>query len=214
MDASTISRLLGPFLESRSLNEVQLQQISAYLDLLLRWNARMNLTAVRDAESIVTRHFGESLFAASHLFPASADSTASLVDIGSGAGFPGIPIKLWNPKLHVTLIESNHKKATFLRELVRTLGLTEIDVRIGRAEEFSGPPADVVTLRAVERFENILPIATRLTEPGGKLVLLVGVSQQIKTADLAQGISWNEPIPIPLSQNRILLVGRKREESS
>jgi 16S rRNA (guanine527-N7)-methyltransferase len=214
MDASTISRLLSPFLESRNLSDIQLQQISAYLDLLLRWNARMNLTAVRDAESIVTRHFGESLFAARHLFPAAADPNTSLIDIGSGAGFPGIPIKLWNPQLQVTLIESNHKKATFLREVVRTLGLTAIDVHIGRAEEFSGPPADVVTLRAVERFEDILPIATRLTEPGGKLLLLVGVSQQIRTADLAQEISWDEPIPIPLSQNRILLVGRKREESS
>src|SRR5208282_2318861 len=125
------------------LSATQLQNISTYIDILLRWNARINLTAIRNQEEIVTRHFGESLFAASHLFPkiypvtsvssvvkdvdvdldvAEARSPkARLADLGSGAGFPGIPIKLWSPNISLTLIESNHKKATFLRELSRTL---------------------------------------------------------------------------------------------
>ena len=214
MDTSTISGLLDPFLEGRSIAEVQLQQISDYLDVLLRWNARMNLTAVRDAESIVTRHFGESLFAARHLFPAGSEAASRLIDVGSGAGFPGIPIKLWNPQLQVALIESNHKKATFLREVIRSLRLTGIDVQIGRAEEFSGPSADVVTLRAVERFEDILPTAAKLVGPGGRLALLVGASQQTKAAELAPQFSWDKPIPIPLSQNRTLLIGQKHEEPS
>ena len=130
--------------------------ISTYIDLLLRWNARINLTAIRQPEEIVTRHFGESLFAARHLFPAEATTeepsepalrsvernSTSVIDVGSGAGFPGIPIKIWAPDIHLTLIESNQKKATFLREVARTLTLTNINVFPGRAEDYPGPPAE------------------------------------------------------------------------
>src|ERR1700693_1531905 len=93
---------------STVLSPAQLQDISTYIDILLRWNARINLTAVRDPEAIVTRHFGESLFAARHLFPKSSSVPSlssvvkafeSIADIGSGAGFPGLPIKLWAPYL-------------------------------------------------------------------------------------------------------------------
>ncbi len=112
-------------------------QLQTYLDLLLRWNARINLTAIRDPEQIVTRHFGESLFAARVLRSAGALAPERpLADIGSGAGFPGIPIKLFAPELHVTLIESQNKKATFLREVIRTLGLSHIVVHCGRAENW------------------------------------------------------------------------------
>ena len=129
--------------ESAFLSPAQLQSISTYIDILLRWNSRINLTAVRAPEEIVTRHFGESLFAARCLFPAGVGPglspgqaapseayqdailaehrrprTGDLIDLGSGAGFPGLPIKIWAPDLHVTLIESNQKKATFLREVV------------------------------------------------------------------------------------------------
>src|SRR5580693_2378362 len=134
-----IAALLEPFIET-PLSPSQLDQISIYIDLLLRWNARINLTAIRNEEEIVTRHFGESLFAARHLFPrvARAPSPTSvsktkvhaprLIDIGSGAGFPGLPIKIWAPEIDLTLIESNQKKATFLREIARKLTLTDINV--------------------------------------------------------------------------------------
>jgi len=129
MESHRIAELLHPFL-SAPLSDHQLQNISTYIDILLRWNARINLTAVRQPEEIVTRHFGESLFAAGHLFsqPELHDATAvdprppkpsaafeqsrdthstKLVDVGSGAGFPGITIKIYAPHTHVTLIESN-----------------------------------------------------------------------------------------------------------
>ena len=96
MEISHIVELLAPYLEGESLSPVQLQQITTYLDGLMKWNARMNLTAVRDPEQIVTRHFGESLFAARHLFP-DAVAVSTLADVGSGAGFPGLPIAIARP---------------------------------------------------------------------------------------------------------------------
>src|SRR5579863_9866495 len=165
MDTARIADLLQPFLLA-PLSADQLTAISTYVDLLLRWNARINLTAVREEEYIVTRHFGESLFAARHLFPASRTATAAhLIDVGSGAGFPGLPIKIWNPGLRVTLIDSNQKKATFLREAVRTLEITNVEVFAGRAEDYPGH-ADIVTLRAVEKFDQSLPAATNLLNSG------------------------------------------------
>ena len=148
MHTQRIVELLEPFLGSdndatandQRLTTNDLLNISTYIDLLIRWNARINLTAIRTEEEIVTRHFGESLFAARHLFPrvARAPSPASvsktkvhaprLIDVGSGAGFPGLPIKIWAPEIDLTLIESNQKKATFLREVTRQLTLMDINV--------------------------------------------------------------------------------------
>ena len=107
-------------------------QLSAYLDLLLKWNARTNLTAIREPEEMVRRHFGESLFAGMHLGTRLSPG-ASLLDFGSGAGFPGLPIQLLHPEFQVTLAESQGKKASFLREAVRTLGLPT-EVWPGRVE--------------------------------------------------------------------------------
>src|SRR6202041_1504910 len=117
LSESAIAALLIPYLNPPA---AILPQLSAYLDLLLKWNARTNLTAIRNPEEIVRRHFGESLFAARHLDP----NTSSLLDFGSGAGFPGLPIALLRPDVQVTLAESQNKKATFLREVVRNLALT------------------------------------------------------------------------------------------
>src|SRR5277367_6238834 len=114
---SAITNLLTPYLPE--IPTTLPLQLSTYLDLLLKWNARTNLTAIRDPEEIVRRHFGESLFAARHI----ARSTQTLLDFGSGAGFPGLPIQLLRPKIAVTLAESQNKKATFLREAIRTLNL-------------------------------------------------------------------------------------------
>jgi 16S rRNA (guanine527-N7)-methyltransferase len=188
-----------------------LNHISTYIDILLRWNARMNLTAIRDEEKIVTRHFGESLFAARHLFPrvcssSFADDRVTLADVGSGAGFPGLPIKLWVPDIALTLIEPNHKKATFLREVVRALTLTDVDIQTSRAESLHGRAFSVVTLRAVERFETILPIAASLVEPLGRLALLIGSEQAGKSRALLPRFQWRAPISIPLSQSRVLAI--------
>jgi 16S rRNA (guanine527-N7)-methyltransferase len=222
MHPARIAELLDPYLgrpDAGSLRPEVLRCISTYIDLLRRWNARINLTAIRDEEEIVTRHFGESFFAASQLFPlcSSASSVVKafeVADVGSGAGFPGIPIKLWAPEVWLTLIESNHKKATFLKELTRVLTLTNVNIQTARAETLPRETFDVVTLRAVERFERILPAAARLVAPGGRLALLIG-SAQLATAKMAlPTLSWSTPIALPASQSRVLAIASTPNQAS
>jgi 16S rRNA (guanine527-N7)-methyltransferase len=235
VDPVRIAELLAPFLQSppgppASLNGAQLEQVSVYLDLLLRWNARINLTAVRDPESIVTRHFGESFFAARQVLKKqeaggrrqeagrkqeavgrtqeAGGEQGRAIDLGSGAGFPGLPLKIFAPGLALTLIESSQKKAVFLKEAVRTLALTGVDVFAGRAEDFAAT-ADLVTLRAVERYESALGTAARLVAPGGRLALLIGSPQAARTPQLLAGFGWQAPVAIPQSSARVLLVGTK-----
>ena len=300
MDPARLAERLAPFLGSAKDAtpgaEDLLRHISTYIDILLRWNARVNLTAIRDPEEIVTRHFGESLFAARHIFPANvqdemgapfepsfglsginlvetSDSISdknhvgtaapgcpaerssaaldaatepvgnrgraalqrreedpledralapgadhrprthdypTLADLGSGAGFPGVPIKLWAPHLSLTLIESNHKKTTFLREVARALILTDIDIQNVRAETLPPASFDVVTLRAVERFESMLPVAGNLIAPSGRLALLIGSSQLDLAIRVLNSYSWSEPLPIPHSNSRILAIAHRR----
>jgi 16S rRNA (guanine527-N7)-methyltransferase len=188
----------------RALSSEQLQQVRTYLEVLLRWNARINLTAVREPSEILTRHFGESFFLASSVLKASAGG--GVIDIGSGAGFPGLPLKIFSPTLQVTLIEANNKKATFLKEVIRTLTLTSINVFAGRAEQFTGD-ADLVTMRAVEKFEQALPAAARLVRKSGRLALLIGSSQATRARELVPGFKWESPLQIPHSRERVVLVG-------
>jgi 16S rRNA (guanine527-N7)-methyltransferase len=213
MPPPDIASLLVPYMEpdnlALGLPETLLAQLSIYLDLLLRWNTRTNLTAVRVPEQIVTRHFGESLFAARQIFPAGNSGltfAASLADVGSGAGFPGLPMKLWAPELQVALIESHEKKATFLREVVRALRLTGVEVRSGRAELVTAT-FDVATLRAVESFDEVVAVAARLVRPGGRLGLLIGEDQVAKARQLLPALEWEKPVPTPNSQRRVVLVG-------
>jgi 16S rRNA (guanine527-N7)-methyltransferase len=236
MNDARIAELLAPFLtdghaarshegvnqprNSATLSPDQLRFISIYIDLLIRWNAHFNLTAVRKPEEIVTRHFGESFFAARRLFPrthketnaadpgsAQAESRQQVIDFGSGAGFPGLPVKIWDPRIRLTLIEANQKKATFLLEAVRSLKLTDVDVFAGRAEAFAGGKGNVVTFRAVERFESSLPLAAGLVVPSGRLAVLVGEAQLDRVRDLAPGFMWSKPSPLPLSANRSMIIG-------
>jgi 16S rRNA (guanine527-N7)-methyltransferase len=138
----------------------------------------------------------------------SAVKAFDVADLGSGADFPGIPIKLWAPEISMTLIESNHKKSTFLREVVRALKLTDVDVTNDRAETITDA-FDLVTLRAVERFSQMLPTAARLTEPGGSLAFLIGSAQLEGPRETLPAFSWDDPIPIPLSSSRVLVLGRR-----
>jgi 16S rRNA (guanine527-N7)-methyltransferase len=209
MDPARITELLRPFTGDAELPAGMLEQFRLYLDLLLRWNARINLTAVRDPEQIVMRHFGESLFAA-RMLDSHAAGPITLADVGSGAGFPGIPIKLWAADIKLTLIESQNKKATFLREALRTLKLDRSHVFCGRAEQW-GQTADLVTLRAVEKFERALPVAAALVGQGGKLCLLIGSSQMKSVRALSgEPWTWHDPFPVPLSTGRVIAIGERR----
>lgn len=209
LDAARITELLRPFLED---TPPQLaEQLHTYLDLLLRWNARTNLTAVRDPEQIVTRHFGESLFAARVLHDAGALSgTPTLSDIGSGAGFPGIPIKLFAPEVHLMLIESQNKKATFLREVIRALRLTDAEVFCGRAQTW-GKQAQVIAMRAVEEFDQVLYAASQIIAPRGTLCLLIG-SEQVDTARTILDCCFVEKTvhSLPNSERRVVYLLQDR----
>ena len=216
MDALRIAALLTPYLPT-PLSEGQLEQLAAYLELLLRWNQRFNLTAVRDAEAVVTRHFGESLFAAAHLLTGEA-GVGEQIDVGSGAGFPGLVMRIYSPPLRLTLVEAQQKKATFLREVVRTLALSQVVVRAERAEQCP-VQAPLVTLRAVEQFQRIVPIAASLLSSAPapsaapRLALLIGLPQAAEAERLLPEFFWREPTPIPGSTARVLLVGSPRPPS-
>jgi len=279
MNTAFIAELLEPFFEGcpaphavreagGPLTPAQLDHISTYIDLLLRWNARINLTAIRKPEEIVSRHFGESLFLARHLFPRpgnsarpaflTSTSNGTVVDLGSGAGFPALPLKIWAPEIHLTLIESNHKKVAFLRETIRSLTLTNVNVIADRAEAvlarlaaklpgttspepalisasserrenpplssseppipYTRPtprdaplsPADVVTFRAIEKFDQVLPAARGFLAPAGCLALLIGQAQISRLTTL-HDLQW-ACINIPQSQYRVLAIGGAKVE--
>ena len=203
LDTTTIAGLLRPFAEP---TPTQLEQTAAYLNLLLKWNAKVNLTSVRDPRQMITRHFGESYFTARELL--SSEPAATVIDLGSGAGFPGLPLAMFDPAVQVTLIESNAKKVAFLNEVIAALKLGNVRVVRQRAEAYAGS-ADLVTMRAVERFEAAARIAIRLVRPGGRLALMIGVSQVTATKQVVVGLAWANPREIPGSHSRVLLVGTK-----
>jgi 16S rRNA (guanine527-N7)-methyltransferase len=167
LDDKAILQLLKPYLGNSPVPGGLIPQLSLYLDLLLKWNGRTNLTAIREPEEIVRRHFGESVFTALHL-----PSASTLLDFGSGAGFPGLPIQLMLPDLAVTLAESQNKKASFLREAVRTLEL-RTEVWGSRVESMpAGRQFNIVTLRAVDNMEAAIEAAIPRVRAGGTVAVL------------------------------------------
>ena len=173
-----LAELLQPYLEgffeggsSTQLTEASelLEKCSIYLDLLLTWNARTNLTAIRSAEEIVQRHFGESFFVGYSLRE-QLRAGAQVLDFGSGAGFPGLPMQLLLHNVRVTLAESQGKKSAFLREAVRRLGVPA-EVWSGRVEDLPMERTfDAVALRAVDDMARMLPVGSRRVKTGGLLV--------------------------------------------
>ncbi len=179
------------------------EQLSAYLALLLKWNARTNLTAIREPSEIVLRHFADSLFCARHLAP----SAHTLLDFGSGAGFPGIPIALAHPQIHVTLAESQNRKAAFLREAVRRLHLNA-EIWSERVEAM--PPEelyDAVTLRAVDQMESACRVAVQRVAPGGQILIFTTDRLIDSLISSIPSIAWQRPAHLPHSEHGLLLLG-------
>jgi 16S rRNA (guanine527-N7)-methyltransferase len=170
-----------------------------YCTLLIRWNARVSLTAVGDEEGILKRHFVESI-ACARALPAGA---GTVLDFGSGAGFPGIPIALCRPEMAVTLAESQGKKAAFLQEAVRVVGVSA-RVYSKRAETL-GQQFDCVTLRAVDRMPEAVAAAARLVRPGGWLAPMTtaGELERLKAA-AGTGFHWTETLALPGGESRVM----------
>jgi len=184
------------------LNADQAGRFESYLSLFLRWNMRINLTAIRDEEGILRRHFMESI-ACARALPAGI---ATLLDFGSGGGFPGIPIALCRPEIAVTLAESQGKKAAFLNEAIREVGVTTL-VHAGRAETL-GVQFDCVTMRAVDRMEIAVQEAARLVRPGGWLALMTTDAELDKLKNAAGAeYSWPQEVSLSSGEQQVLALG-------
>jgi 16S rRNA (guanine527-N7)-methyltransferase len=192
-----VRQLLDPF--QLCLSADQVGQLLAYLDLLAQWNQKINLTAIRDPEECVTRHFGQSLYLARHF-----QLSGRLLDIGSGAGFPGLALKIAFPTLRVTLLEPVAKKRAFLKEVARTCSMESVEVRSERLEQFTASAEaakfDAATSRAVGQLAKLVPLAAECLKPGGRLFLWVGRQAGIGLREMSASLVWETAIPIPLSR--------------
>jgi 16S rRNA (guanine527-N7)-methyltransferase len=181
------------------------QRLAAYGNLLLHWNTRLSLTAIRDEAELIERHLIEGVFAAEH-----HPSGKLALDFGSGTGIPGIPIAICRENLQVTLAEAQRRKAAFLQEVVRVLGLKAV-VHPGRAETLAPGTFDAVWMRAVEKSAAMLPLAATLVAPSGSLCLLGTSTAPSIVPSGADGFSsWRwKTLPLPVSRDRVLHIGQR-----
>jgi 16S rRNA (guanine527-N7)-methyltransferase len=205
----TVRKALGEF--QIVVDSQQVVLIQQYIKTLLRWNEKLNLTAIRNPLEILYRHFCESMFAAG----AIPVDKGRLADIGSGPGFPGIPLKIIRPELELCLVESNTKKGTFLAEVVRELQLANTRVLISRYEELGEElsPLDYVCSRAVGEFGPFLEWAASNRVDARQVILWIG-GRDLEEAQKSKQWEWRERILVPQSLQRYLLVGKKKEMSA
>ncbi len=177
----------------------QFAKLLSHFERLEHWNRRISLTSIRNRNEIATSHFGESLF----LARAIPGEQGTLMDVGSGAGFPGVPIAVMKPHFHVTLVESVAKKATFLKEVTRDYG----NVRVLQARvESIDSQFDWATMRAVAP----APLLRYLSERIKSLALLIGEKDATVLTDSTL-FEWKSVQPLPWGDRRVLLVGRSRQ---
>jgi 16S rRNA (guanine527-N7)-methyltransferase len=185
--------------------------IQLYISLLLQWNRSISLTTVTDPEEIVRFHFGEGLFAASSV----PITHGRLADVGTGAGFPGLPLRMLIPSLDLTLIESNAKKAAFLEEVVRKLAPDRVHISRSRMEDLEtggpipAPSFDFITARAFGQFDGLLAWSKGHLARPGKLVLWLG-KQDVTAISQRGDWNWSAPQQIPGSDRRFILSGMPR----
>ncbi|RRA48200.1 16S rRNA (guanine(527)-N(7))-methyltransferase RsmG [Acidipila sp. EB88] len=205
--ASLSAETIASLLQQRS-GVVVSQELAArladYLALLLRWNARTNLSAIREPAEMVVRHFGEGLQCARSL----PVKQGRLLDYGSGAGFPGALCALDCPGLQVLLAESQNKKAAFLQELCRDV-VGDAQVHAGRVEELPAAARfDLVTLRAVDRMELATKAARALLRPGGWLVVMTTRAAFAELAPTIERVAWRPSIALQGTEQGIVAVAR------
>jgi 16S rRNA (guanine527-N7)-methyltransferase len=202
--SGVIQRALSEF--QLPATEEQVLQIQQYIKILLLWNEKINLTAIRDPLEILYRHICESMYAAE----AVPLKSGRLADLGSGGGFPGLPLKIIRPDLQVFLVESNIKKVTFLAEVIRELGLKGAQVLARRYEELGEEvaPLDYVCSRALGEFPAFLKWARSEQIAAKQVILWIG-ARDLAEIQKIPAWEWREPIAVPHSLRRLLLVGTK-----
>ncbi len=166
------------------------ERLLAYIGLLEKWNQTYNLTAVREPTAMVTQHLLDSLAILPHL------PGGSLADIGSGGGIPGLPIAIAQPERAVTLVESNQKKAAFLRQAAMELALANVEVCEGRVESLAGRTFDVLISRALSELPEFAQMAGHLLAPGGSIVTMKGLYPHEELASLKTPWSVRDVIPL------------------
>ena len=212
-DIDTLRPELAAGLEALGLPAALATPLLAYLALLARWNATYNLTAIRDPRDMVAKHLLDSL-----AMQPFVRGLRTLADLGTGPGLPGIPLAIATPALQVTLVESNGKKARFLREAARQLGLGNVQVAESRIEAFQpGTHFDAITARALATLPLILELGGHLPGPGGRLLAMKGVVPDEEIATLPAGwrLAAVHPLRVPgLDAERHLVeVARDRREA-
>ncbi len=192
-----IRELLHPY-GGDTLPADSIVKIARYLRTFQHWSSRVNLTTIRDPEQVVQRHFGEGL-----VLSAALPEACTILDLGSGAGFPGLPIALARPSARVTLAESQQKKSAFLKEAAWMMGLT-VSIWSGRAEAMAtDKPFNAVVLRAVDNMSDALQTGLKLLAPGGTLAFFAGEQESIRLPE-ANWISINS-VDVPQSPGHIVL---------
>lgn len=182
------------------------EQVTAYVELLLRWNRKVSLTTVTEPHEILKFHFGESLLG----IGAATIENGRLADLGSGAGFPGVPIAMAKPGLEAILIESNAKKAAFLEEVRRDLNLKNVSVHKGRIEELpASEKFDFVAARALGRHREFLGWTGKRLLEGGRAVLWLSAAGFVEVKGVPEW-EWREPVRIPGTRDRFVAVGQPR----
>jgi 16S rRNA (guanine527-N7)-methyltransferase len=183
------------------------EKIRVYVSILLQWNRAISLTTVTEPLEIIKFHFGESLFAVQNV----PIREGRLADVGSGAGFPGIPLRMVNPGLDLTLIESNAKKCAFLSEIARRIELDHVNVLHCRMEDVpvNAGQFDFVTARAIGHHGDLLAWAKERLGGAGKLVLWLGETDANEISR-DPGWLWSAPILIPGSKRRFIVAGSQK----
>src|SRR5271170_1757563 len=180
------------------------EQIREYIGLLLLWNRRISLTSITFPEEIVRTHFAESLLATK----ATAKVNGRLADVGTGAGFPGIPLRMYIPALRLTLVEPNAKKCAFLAEVVRALELKDVEIIQKRYEDVrrSEPPFDIVTARALGQFLEFAEWSESVLAPSGRVMVWTIPDGRIDL-ELRKSVRWLDPYVIPRTKHRLIVSG-------
>jgi 16S rRNA (guanine527-N7)-methyltransferase len=187
-------------------NAEQVGQIQEYIRLLLVWNEKVNLTAIRDPLEILYRHFCESMFATKVV----KLNQCRLADIGTGAGFPGLALKILVPDSQIFLVESNIKKATFLAEVIRALGIGGANVLMNRYEGLSKEiaPIDFLMARALGEFDSFLKWVASEGVKANRVILWIGIAD-VEPVRTSKHWIWEPPVTVPKSLRRVLLIGRR-----
>ena len=216
MDKDEFTALLGPASQEVgvSLTGSQQELFRLYLEELLEWNQKFNLTGIEDRQDIIIKHFVDSLTPLPYL-----NVGCRLLDVGSGAGFPGIPLKIAAPQLHVTLVDASRRKVSFLKQLIRILELQGISAQHGRIEDLeqANNPFQIIISRAFQRFEPLLRIVSPFLVPGNMLVAMLGPTASDELSGFEKlaaaeslGLSRAVSLELPLGRGERTLIFLKK----